>query len=224
MTFTATQKLIAEALGTCLLVATVVGSGIMAEQLAGGNVAIALLGNTIATGAMLYVLITALGPISGAHFNPAVSLVFALKKDIGWGLAGLFALVQIAGAIGGAFLAHGMFDSAIVQVSTNARTGPSQWLSEMVATFALLFAILMTLRVRPEAVPTAVALVITAGYWFTASTSFANPAVTIGRAFTDTFSGIAPADVAPFIVSQIVGAVLAWLVCDRVLRTIETPS
>ncbi|MEL7188721.1 MAG: MIP/aquaporin family protein [Pseudomonadota bacterium] len=224
MTFTTAQKLIAEAIGTCLLVATVVGSGIMAEQLADGNVAIALLGNTIATGAILYVLITALGPISGAHFNPAVSLVFAFKKDTSWSLAGLFALVQIAGAIAGTLLAHGMFDQTIIQVSTNERSGPSQWLSEMVATFALLFAILMTLRVRPEAVPTAVALVITAGYWFTASTSFANPAVTIGRAFTDTFSGIAPGDVVLFIVSQFIGAVLAWLVCDMLLRPTETHS
>lgn len=224
MTYSITQRLFAEALGTGLLVATVVGSGIMAEQLAGGNVAIALLGNTIATGAILYVLITALGPISGAHFNPAVSFVFALRREIGWGLAGLFALVQVGGAIAGALLAHGMFDQSIIQLSTNTRTGASQWLSEGVATFALLFAILMTLRVRPEAVPAAVALVITAGYWFTASTSFANPAVTIGRALTDTFSGIAPANVAPFILAQFAGAVVAWLACDKVLRPKETQA
>lgn len=217
MTFSATQRVFAEALGTLVLVATVVGSGIMGQELAGGNIAIALLGNTIATGAILYVLITALGPVSGAHFNPVVSCVFALRQDISWREAFLFMVAQIIGAVMGAFLAHGMFDQAIIQVSTNARSGPSQWLSEVVATFALLFAILMTLRMRPSAVPAAVALVITAGYWFTASTSFANPAVTIGRIFTDTFSGISPSDALPFIVAQFLGGLLAWVVADRTL-------
>ncbi len=218
MTFTDIQKISAEALGTLLLVATVVGSGIMAETIAGGNIAIALLGNTIATGAILYVLITALGPVSGAHFNPVVSAVFALRGELGWGLFAIFAIAQVAGGVAGTFLAHAMFDQVIWQVSANARSGPSQWLSEVVATFALVFTILMTLRARPEAVPAAVALVITAGYWFTASTSFANPAVTIARTLTDTFSGIAPSDAAPFIVAQFIGGVLAWVVADRAFR------
>ena len=200
------RDLVAEALGTLLLVATVVGSGIMAERLAGGNMAVALLGNTLATGAILFVLITALGPVSGAHFNPAVTLVFALRRDLGWGTAAGFILVQILGAIGGTILAHAMFEVPLIQVSAHARSGPAQWLSEAVATFALVFTILATLRARPDAVPLAVALVIVAGYWFTASTSFANPAVTIARSLTDSFSGIAPNDVAAFIAAQLVGA------------------
>ena len=205
------HMLAAEALGTLLLVATVVGSGIMADRLAGGNDAVALLGNTLATGAILYVLITALGPISGAHFNPAVSAVFALRREIAPAAALAYVAVQIAGGIAGTLLAHAMFAEALIQFSTNARTGGAQWLSEAVATFALVFTILMTLRARPEAVPIAVALVITAGYWFTASTSFANPAVTIARSLTDSFSGIAPSDVLPFIVAQFGGALLGWL-------------
>lgn len=221
MIYTTPQKLIAEALGTCILVATVVGSGIMGETLSGGNIAIALLGNTIATGAILFVLITALGPISGAHFNPVVSLVFALRKEVLWSVALMFAAVQIGGAVAGTMLAHAMFDQDLLQLSTNARSGPSQWLSEVVATFALVFAILMTLRVRPAAVPAAVALVITAGYWFTASTSFANPAVTIGRILTDSFSGIAAADAAPFILAQFLGGLLAWLIADKALSARE---
>ena len=211
---TVSRRLVAEALGTLLLVATVVGSGIMAERLAGGNMAVALLGNTLATGAILFVLITALGPVSGAHFNPAVTLVFALRRDLGWGTAAGFILVQILGAIGGTILAHAMFEVPLIQVSAHARSGPAQWLSEAVATFALVFTILATLRARPDAVPLAVALVIVAGYWFTASTSFANPAVTIARSLTDSFSGIAPNDVAAFILAQIVGALLGWLVAD----------
>lgn len=211
---TVSRRLVAEALGTLLLVATVVGSGIMAERLAGGNMAVALLGNTLATGAILYVLITALGPVSGAHFNPAVTLVFALRRDLGWGTAAGFILVQILGAIGGTMLAHAMFEVPLIQVSTHARSGPAQWLSEAVATFALVFTILATLRARPDAVALTVALVIVAGYWFTASTSFANPAVTIARSLTDSFSGIAPNDVAAFILAQTVGALLGWLVAD----------
>ena len=211
---TVSRRLVAEALGTLLLVATVVGSGIMAERLAGGNMAVALLGNTLATGAILYVLITALGPVSGAHFNPAVTLVFALRRNLGWGTAAGFVLVQILGAIGGTMLAHAMFEVPLIQVSAHARSGPAQWLSEAVATFALVFTILATLRARPDAVALAVALVIVAGYWFTASTSFANPAVTIARSLTDSFSGIAPNDVAAFILAQIVGALLGWLVAD----------
>ena len=211
---TVSRRLVAEALGTLLLVATVVGSGIMAERLAGGNMAVALLGNTLATGAILFVLITALGPVSGAHFNPAVTLVFALRRNLGWGTAAGFVLVQILGAIGGTMLAHAMFEVPLIQVSTHARSGPAQWLSEAVATFALVFTILATLRARPDAVALAVALVIVAGYWFTASTSFANPAVTIARSLTDSFSGIAPNDVAAFILAQIAGALLGRLVAD----------
>ena len=205
------RMLAAEALGTMLLVATVVGSGIMAERLAGGNDAVALLGNTLATGAILYVLITALGPISGAHFNPAVSVVFALRREIAFSTVAAFAAVQIAGGIAGSLLAHAMFAEPLIQYSTHARTGGAIWLSEAVATFALVFTILATMRARPEAVPIAVALVIVAGYWFTASTSFANPAVTIARSLTDSFSGIAPRDVAPFIAAQFAGALVGWL-------------
>ena len=212
MTYSNGQRLMAETLGTALLVATVVGSGIMAETLAGGNVAVALLGNTIATGAILYVLITMFGPVSGAHFNPAVSLAFALRKELGVAVLALFVVAQIAGGIGGTMLAHAMFDQPLLQASTTARGGPSQWLSEGVATFALVLTIFGTLRARPSAVPMAVALVITAGYWFTASTSFANPAVTVARAFSDTFSGIAPVDVGPFVLAQLAGAILAWAI------------
>jgi glycerol uptake facilitator-like aquaporin len=210
------RPLLAEALGTLLLVATVVGSGIMAERLAGGNGAAALLGNTLATGAILYVLITALGPVSGAHFNPAVSAVFALRREIAPATALAYVAVQIAGGIAGTLLAHAMFAEPLIQFSTHARTGGAQWLSEAVATFALIFAILMTLRARPEVVPMAVALVIVAGYWFTASTSFANPAVTIARSLTDSFSGIAPRDAAPFVAAQFVGALLGWLAADYI--------
>ena len=204
------RKLVSEALGTLLLVATVVGSGIMAEALSGGNDGVALLANTIATGAILYVLITMLGPISGAHFNPAVTLAFLLRRDIAIGVALAFIVVQLASGIGGTFLAHAMFDQPLVQYSAKIRAGPSQWLSEAVATFALVLAIFGTLRARPEAVPAAVALVITAGYWFTASTSFANPAVTVARSLTDSFSGIAPVNVVPFVFAQLTGAIAAW--------------
>ena len=214
MSYSATQRLAAEALGTALLVATVVGSGIMAQSLAGGNEAIALLANTIATGAILYVLIMALGPVSGAHFNPAVSAVFAFRREIAWGAALGFAAAQVAGGIGGTMLAHAMFDQPLIQFSTHQRTGAPQWLSEAVATFALVFTILGTLRTRPEAVPVSVALVIVAGYWFTASTSFANPAVTIARTLSNTFAGIAPPDAPMFILSQLLGACAATLVAS----------
>ncbi|MCB2045882.1 MAG: aquaporin [Novosphingobium sp.] len=199
-----------------MLVATVVGSGIMAETLSAGNAGVALLANAIATGAILYVLITALGPVSGAHFNPVVSAVFALRREIGWPTACLFALVQIAGGCAGTLLAHGMFDLPLMQLSAHARTGPAQWLSEGVATFALIFAILGTLRARPDAVPVSVALVIVAGYWFTASTFFANPAVTIARTLSDTFAGIAAADAPAFVTAQCAGAIAAWLMAERV--------
>lgn len=214
---TTTQRLVAEALGTALLVATVVGSGIMAEALAAGNIGIALLANTVATGAILFVLITIFGPVSGAHFNPVVSLVFALRRDLRAGELAGFAAVQIAGGIAGTLLAHAMFDQPIMQFSAHVRSGPSQWLSEVIATFALVVTILGTLRARPAAVPASVALVIVAGYWFTASTSFANPAVTIARTLSDTFAGIAPANAPLFIAAQIIGALAAWLVAEQVL-------
>lgn len=216
MTTTA-QKLVAEALGTALLVATVVGSGIMAETLAGGNIGLALLANTIATGAILFVLITMFGPVSGAHFNPVVSLVFALRRELGIGSLAAFSAAQIVGGVAGTLLANAMFDQPIMQFSAHIRTGPSQWLSEAVATFALVLTILGTLRAKPDAVPASVALVIVAGYWFTASTSFANPAVTIARTLSDTFAGIAPANAPLFIAAQIIGGLAAWLVAERVL-------
>lgn len=203
------RRLIAEALGSFLLFATVVGSGIMAEQLAGGNLAVALLGNTMATAAMLFVLITMLGPISGAHFNPAVSLVMRLRGDCCWqGLASTIA-VQVAAGILGVWATHVMFDLPILQVSTHARTGPGQWLGEFIATFGLLLTIIGTARHRPAAVPASVALYITAAYWFTSSTSFANPAITLARSLSDTFAGIAPADVAGFVLAQLAGALTA---------------
>ena len=216
MRFTFCRRLVAECLGTALLLATVVGSGIMAERLAGGNVALALLGNTIPTGAILFVLITMLGPVSGAHFNPAVTLAFWMRREIKLNEALAYVGIQIIGAIMGTLVAHAMFEEILLQTSTNIRNGPAQWLSEGVATFGLVATILGTLRWRPEAVPTAVGLYITAAYWFTASTSFANPAVTIARSLTDTFSGIAPANAPGFILMQFVGAavatgLMAWL-------------
>ena len=194
--------------GTALLLATVVGSGIMAEKLAGGNIAVALLGNTIPTGAILVVLISVLGPISGAHFNPAVTGVFAYRGEISPRMAWRYVVAQIAGGIIGVLLAHAMFDLPLMQLSAKLRTGPGQWVSEVVATFGLVFVILGGLRSRPESVPVLVGLYITAAYWFTASTSFANPAVTIARSLTNTFAGIAGGNVAGFIVCQIVGAAL----------------
>ena len=214
------RQLAAEFIGTCFLLMTVVGSGIMADQLAGGNVALALLGNTLPTGAILVVLITMFGPISGAHFNPAVTLVFFLKREIVASTAVLFVIVQILGGCLGSWLAHAMFDLPLLQASTTARTGGAQWLAELIATFGLVGTILATLVARPTAVPMAVGLYITAAYWFTASTSFANPAVTIARTLTDTFAGIQPAHAPGFIVAQLIGAVLAlavftWLSAER---------
>ncbi len=206
------RRLAAEAIGTAGLLAVVIGSGIMAESLAGGNVAIALLGNAIATGAILVVLILAFGPLSGAHFNPAVTLAFLMRRELAPGVAMLYVLAQIAGGLIGALAAHAMFELPLVQISETARTGPAQWFAEWVATFGLVATILATLRFRPEAVAYAVGLFITAGYWFTASTSFANPAVTVARSFTDTFSGIAPGHAPGFIVAQLVGAASATLV------------
>lgn len=206
------QKLIAEFIGTLFLLATVVGSGIMAENLAGGNVALALWGNTAATGAILVVIILVFGPISGAHFNPAVTLVMLARGDIDRAGAAAFILTQIMGGVAGVMLAHAMFDMEIVQASVKNRASIGQWISEGVATFGLLMAILGCLRHRAEAVPYAVGLYITAGYWFTASTSFANPAVTIARSMTDSFSGILASDVPAFIASQLVGAFLAYFI------------
>lgn len=203
------QRLWAEALGSFFLFATVVGSGIMAERLAGGNVAVALIGNTLATAAILYVLITMLAPVSGAHFNPAVSLVARLQGDGSWKGLGATIAVQILAGIAGVWTAHAMFDLPILQASTHIRTGPGQWLGEFVATFGLVMTILLTVRHRAEAVPLSVALYITAAYWFTSSTSFANPAITIARSLSDSFAGIAPADVPAFIAAQMAGALAA---------------
>lgn len=200
-----TRQLFAEALGTALLVAAVVGSGIMAETLT-ADTAVALLANTLATGAALVVLISLFGPVSGAHFNPAVTLVMALRGEIAAPLALAYVVAQCAGGIAGTLLAHAMFELPLLQASTHLRSGPAQWLAEGVATFALLLTILGGLRSRPEALPWLVALTIVAAYWFTASTSFANPAVTLARAFTDTFSGIRPADAPAFVAAQIAGA------------------
>ncbi len=203
------RKLFAEWVGTFSLLATVVGSGIMAENLAGGNVAIALLGNTIPTGAILVVLITVFGPISGAHFNPAVTLSFALRKQISISDSALYLLAQITGGIAGVFAAHFMFDMDIIETSTKIRTGPGQWMGEFVATFGLVGTIMACIKARPSAVPMAVGLYITAAYWFTSSTSFANPAVTIARSFSDSFAGIHPSDVGAFIAVQLVAAIAA---------------
>jgi glycerol uptake facilitator-like aquaporin len=203
------RRSIAEFLGTLFLVATVIGSGVMAETLADGNDAVALLGNTIATAAMLFVLITIFGPVSGAHFNPAVTAVFFSRGEIGAGAAAAYAGLQVAGGVVGAILAHAMFGLELLQAGVKARAGFGQLLGEATATFALVLTILGAVRHRPDQVASAVALVITAGYWFTSSTSFANPAVTIARALTDSFAGIRPADVLPFIAAQGAGAALA---------------
>ncbi|MEE9266461.1 MAG: MIP/aquaporin family protein [Gammaproteobacteria bacterium] len=222
--FDLSRRLAAEAIGTAGLLAVVVGSGIMGESLAGGNVAIALLGNTIATGAILVVLILAFGPLSGAHFNPAVTLAFLMRREIAPGVAVLYVLAQIAGGLTGALAAHAMFELPLIQISETARSGPAQWFAEWVATFGLVATILATLRFRPEAVAYAVGLFITAGYWFTASTSFANPAVTIARSFTDTFSGIAPGHAPAFILAQLAGAASATLVFAWLLRPAPDPG
>ena len=213
------RKLVAEFGGTMTLLATVIGSGIMADRLADENMAIALLGNTIPTGAILFVLITILGPVSGAHFNPAVTLAFAVRREIGHRLAILFVMAQVMGGLCGAMLAHVMFEMPVLQLSQNIRTGPALWTSEFVATFGLLTVIFGGLRWRPDAIPTLVGLYITAAYWFTSSTSFANPAVTIARSFTDSFSGILPSHAPGFILAQLAAALVAplclgWLFAD----------
>jgi glycerol uptake facilitator-like aquaporin len=205
------RRLVAEGLGTLILVATVVGSGIMAERLSGGNQAIALLGNTIPTGAILVVIITILGPVSGAHFNPAVTLVLAARREMPWSEVAPYIVVQCVGGIAGTALAHLMFDLAPFAIGTTVRSGPSQWLAEAVATFTLVLAILGGLRYAPQAIPWLVGLTITAAYWFTSSTSFANPAVTLARGFTTTFAGIAIDHVPGFVLAQLVGAAVAAL-------------
>jgi len=203
------RRIVAEFLGTAFLLAAVVGSGIMAAKLADGNGALALLCTTLPTGAILAVLILTFGPVSGAHFNPAVSIALALRREVHWRIAGLYIAAQIVGGIVGVFAAHAMFELPLWQLSMNVRTGLGQWLAEFVATFGLLLTIFGCAIRTPSAVPYAVGLYITAAYWFTASTSFANPAVTIARALSDTYAGIAPAGVPAFIVAQLVGAAVA---------------
>jgi len=212
-------KLFAEGLGTAFLLIGVVGSGIMGESLADGNTAIALLANAIATGCILYVIITTLGPVSGAHFNPIVTLAFAFRGEHAWKMVAPYIAVQISGGILGVWAVHLMFDLPIMQASTTLRTGTAQWSSEIIATFGLLFVIFGGLRHKVDAVPPLVALYITGAYWFTSSTSFANPAVTIARGFSDTFAGIAPSNIAMFIVMQIVGLVIGHFVLTRLFNS-----
>lgn len=208
---TRARRLLAEALGTAFLLAAVIGSGIMGTKLAGGNIALALLGNTLPTGAILVVLILIFGPVSGAHFNPAVSFALALRRELPGGELAPYVAAQIAGALAGVWAAHVMFELPVWQVSATMRFGAAQWFSEVVATFGLLLTIFGCIARAPSATPYAVGLYITSAYWFTASTSFANPAVTLARALSDTFAGIAPIGVAPFIVAQLAGALLAAL-------------
>jgi len=220
VSFSLTRRLAAECLGTCILVAAIVGSGIMGEALAGGNAALALLGNTLPTGAILVVLILALGPISGAHFNPAVSLVMGLRKEHPWREFFPYAAAQIIGGCIGTLVAHGMFELPLLQFAIKMRSGPAQWFAEFVATFGLIVTILAISRFRADELPVAVGLYITAAYWFTASTSFANPAVTIARALTKSFAGISPGDVPMFIAAQLAGAlaglaVMNWLIAPE---------
>ena len=203
------RQLLAEFLGTALLLATVIGSGIMGEQLAGGNVALALLGNTIATGAILYVLITIFGSISGAHFNPAVSWAMCMTGKMEWPRLAPYVIAQVTGGLIGVWLAHAMFNLPIIEISLKQRWGMGQWIAEATATFGLLLTIFGGLRFNAPAVPALVGFYITAAYWFTASTSFANPAVTIARSISNTFAGIAPASVLPFIIAQLFGTALA---------------
>lgn len=205
------RRLIAETLGTFFLLAAVVGSGVMAERLAGGNVAIALLGNTLPTGAMLVVLILIFGPVSGAHMNPAVSLAFAIRRELPWREVAPYIVAQLTGAVLGVWVVHIMFELPVIQFAGTVRTGPGQWVAEVIATFGLLLTIFGCLAREKSAVPYAVGLYITAAYWFTASTSFANPAVTMARSLSNTFAGIEPGNVLPFIAAQLCGMLLALL-------------
>ena len=206
------RRIVAEGLGTAFLLMAVVGSGIMAERLSGGNVGLALLGNTLATGAALVVLISIFGPLSGAHFNPAVTLYFTMRREIRPGMGVAYLVAQIAGAVIGVYIAHAMFAMPLMEISTKLRDGPPQWFAEFVATFGLLATIAGSIRFSPATTPMLVGLYITAAFWFTASTSFANPAVTIARALTDTFSGIAPSSAPAFIVAQVSAAVAGYAV------------
>ena len=216
------RRIAAEGLGAFFLFACVIGSGIMAQNLSDGNVAIALLGNTLATGAILFVLITMLGPISGAHMNPAVSLVAAARGALLWGDAGAYIAAQLAFGILGAVAAHLMFDLPLLQLSEKSRTGIGQWTGEAIAAFGLVLTILGTVRFRREWVAPSVALYITAAYWFTSSTSFANAAITVARSLSNTFAGIAPADVLPFIAAQLLGASLAAITAKFLFPTSNT--
>jgi len=221
--FSPFRRVFAEALGTALLLAVVIGSGVMGETLAGGNAALALLANALATGAALVVLITVFGPLSGAHFNPVVTLVFLGRRELPVALAAGYIAAQVVGAIGGVWAAHAMFAEPILEVSAKARDGPAQLWSEAVATFGLIATILGSLRFRPEATPVMVGLYITSAYWFTASTSFANPAVTVARTLSDTFAGIAPHSAPGFVAAQIIGAAAAallfsWLLKERPIQ------
>lgn len=211
--------MLAEALGSFFLFATVVGSGIMAETLSGGNVALALLANALATGAILFVLITMLGPVSGAHFNPAVSLVMAMRRELPWRALLPYVAVQLGGGILGIWAAHLMFDLPILQFSDHLRRGAGQWAGEFVATFGLILTIMGTIRHRPDWVAPSVALYITAAYWFTSSTSFANPAITVARSLSDSFAGIAPADVPAFVAAQLAGALAAFAIGTMIFWT-----
>lgn len=217
------RRIIAECMGTALLLAIVVGSGIMGERLAGGNDAIALLGNTIATGAGLVVLIHIFGPVSGAHFNPAVTLALLIRRETDLGSALFYMAAQFVGAVLGVWVAHAMFAEPIMQLSTKLREGPSQGFAEAVATFGLIGTIIGTQRSRPEFTPVAVGLYITSAYWFTASTSFANPAVTVARSLSDSFAGIAPASVPLFIVGQLAGAIGAVAFFSWLFRQEDSP-
>jgi glycerol uptake facilitator-like aquaporin len=217
------RRLISEGLGTLMLLAIVVGSGIMAERLSSGNIAIALLGNTLATGAGLVVLITLFGPLSGAHFNPVVTLVAVLRREMAWSVALAYMAAQTAGALLGVWLAHAMFGEPLLQVSAKLRDAPGQMLAEFVATFGLIGAIAGAVRFRPDAVAGIVGLYITCAYWFTASTSFANPAVTLARSLSDSFAGIAPASAPGFVAAQILGAVAACLLFDWLLKERSAP-
>lgn len=218
LAFSLSRRLVAEGLGTALLLAVVVGSGIMGERLSDGNDAIALLANTLSTGAGLVVLILVFGPLSGAHFNPAVTLAFAARRELPWRAACLYCAAQLLGAGLGVLAAHAMFDEPLLQLSTRLRDGPAQAVSEAVAAFGLLATILGTLKFRPSVTPAAVGLYISSAYWFTASTAFANPAVTLARALTDSFAGIAPSSVPAFVLAQLGGAAAAVLLFRWLLR------
>lgn len=216
------KRLLAEFIGTAFLLIGVVGSGIMAEALSPDNIGVALLGNAIATGCILYVLITILGPVSGAHFNPVVTMAFAIKREISLVDASKYIVFQIVGAVLGVWATHLMFELPVFQISQTIRIGPHQWWSEVIATFGLVFVIFGGIRHRPDAVAAIVGIYITGAYWFTASTSFANPAVTIARSLSDTFAGIAPIGVPVFIVMQIIGALLAGLIAKQLFDGDET--